>query len=172
MVCYTFLCHAMIWYDTMWSVCFAIFGIISDALLCYGFVCYNLVWYGRVCWKILSYAMLYYAMLWHCNMHLAVSYHIFFIKKKCFSLLLSKSLPKLFFPFVRRQRLPSTNLKGKSSDEGNLVAVWASHGVAASHWVTAWVGRVVPPAIGLRGVTWKNSGVRRSYLELAELAPR
>lgn len=160
MVCYTFLCHAMIWYDTIWSVCFAICGIICDALLCHGLVCYNLVWYERVCWKMLSYGMLCYTMLCcdiaiytlPCRITFSTLKKMFFIVT--FQIFATfQSAGEAFFPFVRRQRLLSTNLKGKSSDEGNLVAVWESHGVAASHWVTVWVGRVVPPAIGLRGVT-------------------
>lgn len=53
--------------------------------------------------------------------------------------------------------MTSTNLKVKSSDEGNLVTVWASCSVEASHWVTVWVGHVVPPAIGLCGRDLKKT---------------
>lgn len=142
-------------------------------MLHFPMLCYDLVQYGMHALLFLlcnvtfaiewnakpCCARLRYAILRHCNIHLAISDQSLYTTRKNSSCSPPKCSPPAsllaFFPppFVCRQWLPGTNLKVKSSDEGNLVAVWASRRVTASHRVTVWVGCVVPPAIGLRGVT-------------------
>lgn len=119
-------------YGTIWNAYVAIFGMQCHAIIRLDL---TLVLSGMLDHAWLCYAMLFYSILWHCNIHLAISDHSLYITKKALhrSCSLSKfsssaSLPsEPFFPFMRRQRLPSTNLKVKSS----VKVIWSLCGRVA-----------------------------------------